>query len=143
MRLFVHTVRLSFMTLAGTCAFCFFSDSGPNYIHFQNYKNGAHSKVVLLKARTSIMLSTIVKKRRARRAAKRRAIWVREWINKNRSKLKCLPRITKKSLKTNTESHSGFFLRMNKALKHVDKSRTHPGKHDASSQRCFKVGPSS
>ena len=46
----------------------------------------AHNEVVLLKACTSIMLSTIVKKRRARRAAKRLAIWVREWI-KNRSKL--------------------------------------------------------
>ena len=40
MRLSVHTVKLYFTILAGTCAFWAFPDSGPNYIHFQNYKNG-------------------------------------------------------------------------------------------------------
>ena len=67
----------------------------------------AHSKVTLLKACKSIILSTIVKKRRARRAAKRRAIWVREWINKN-SKLGAFHAL-QKSLKTKTQSQSGFF----------------------------------
>ena len=58
MRLCVqHTVRLSFTTPAGTCAFW-----TELYTH---KKMVAHSKVALLKACTSILLSTIVKKRRA------------------------------------------------------------------------------
>ena len=35
------------------------------------------------------------------------------------------------------------FFSNEQSLKDVDKSRTHPGKHDDSSQRCFNVGPSS
>ena len=99
----------------------------------------AHSKVVLSKACTSIILSTIVKKRRARRAAKTRTIWVREWI-KNRSKLGPFHALQKE-----LEDQESFriYLRMDEALKHVDKSRSHPGKHDASCQRCFNVGLSS
>ena len=74
----------------------------------------AHSKVALLKACTSIMLSTIVTKRRARRAAKRRAIWVREWINKNRSKLGAFHALQKELEDIDSESLR-IFLRMNKA----------------------------
>ena len=128
MRLSVHTVKLSFTTLAGTCAFWAFPDSGLNYIHFQNYKNGG-------KICTSIMLSTIVQKRRARRAAKRRAIWVR-WQIKNRNKLDAFHALQKELEDQDSESFR-ISLRMDKARKHVDKSSTHSGKHDASRKTLF------
>ena len=144
MRLSVHTVRLSFTTLAGICAFWVFPDSGPNYIHFQNYKNGGTQQGCTVKGMHIHYVVYDCKETTCKTSRKRRAIWVREWIHKNRSRLRCLPRITKKSLKILQDSESfRIFLRMNKAWKHVDKSRTHPGKHDASSQRCFNVGPSS
>ena len=63
---------------------------------FKIIKMVANNKVALLKARTSIMLSKIVKRRRARRATKRRAIWVREWINKNWSKLSAFHTLQKR-----------------------------------------------
>ena len=83
MRLSVHTVRLFFTILAGTCAFWGFPDSGPDL--YTLLKMVANSKNALLKA-CAIILATTMKKRRAKLAAKRRIIWVREWI-KTRIKL--------------------------------------------------------
>ena len=70
---------------------------------------------------------------------KRRTIWVQERI-KNRTKLDAFHALQKEHEDQNSKRHSRFFLRMDKALKYVDKSRSHPSKNDALSQRCFNVG---
>ena len=122
----------------------FFQTLDQTTYTFKIIKMVAHSKDALLKACTSIMLSTIVKKRRARRAEKDELFGFENGFIKIGVNSGAFPRITKKSLKILQDSESfRIFLRMNKAWKHVDKSRTHPGEHDASSQRCFNVGPSS
>ena len=92
MRLSVHTVRLSFTrlyftTLRRTCALWICPDSGPNYIHFQNYENSGKQQGCTVKGMHIYYVVYDCKEMTCKTRHKKRAIWVREWINKNRSKL--------------------------------------------------------
>ena len=86
----------------------FFPTQDQTKYTFKIEKMVAHSKVALLKACTSIILSTIVKKRRARRAAKRRTIWVLELID-NKSKLGAFHALQKELEDPRLTSHLEFF----------------------------------